>query len=64
MMAKRKKVPQTHIDCAVTLPIRVLNFYQEVAALAGLTVNDVLNVVVAADVVRNKPPSKTVDESR
>jgi hypothetical protein len=40
------------MDVAMRLPIPVLRFSSEVAKLAGVTVNDVLNVMIATEVVR------------
>lgn len=55
-MAKRKKLPESHIDVACTLPIPVLHYFQDVAKLSGTTVNDVLNVVLAIQVMRYQEP--------
>lgn len=54
-MAKAKKCPKHHIDVAVRLPMAVIAHYEQVAKLAGVTVNDALNVAVAASLVKFDP---------
>jgi hypothetical protein len=50
-MARKKKAPKAE-PVEVRLPIPVLAFYEGVAAYAGLTVGQVLNVVLAIEMVK------------
>lgn len=52
MAKKKSKAPETHIDVACRLPIPVLRFCMDIANTAGLTPNDVINVLLAIEVKR------------
>lgn len=47
------------MDCAVRLPVPVLKFYMEVAKLANVPTNDVLNVMLAIEVIKERHSQRT-----
>lgn len=53
-MAKKKRSKASMIDCAVRLPIEVIARFEHVAAMSGLTVNDVINVVLCMHVLSQR----------
>ena len=55
-MAKRKRAQAKsgQIDVVTRLPLPVLKFYQDVAALCGLSAGDCISVALASDLVRRR----------